>query len=356
VSVGGLARHFAAPPFGPKRASRRTVPSQGAAGRPDEQVASTRPDTSPSSALAPSLALPCGHTDGSPAATSTSGLGAATGPSCPFQRCRSVATHQSSLHAGRVRSGEGTATGRHLGRHAVCGSMLSREARHRAFRSSRGIARRDPPGFRIWTVFLESPHRIATREPPVDSNRLAQQWTGGRGQAGERVQDLGRRWPSSRLSARSNGRLIGRRPAWGCSFGERQGRSEYDLSMVGAGADIELRGARTKPICPHGRRRNMSDSSDPLGDCCQLTTGPYQGWMLSADSNFALRSSLDWRRTSRATIGIASVVDVDPAAQNSKRGRSGRGWGWSLCVGQMIGKDSPEGSSIWETETQAFMA
>ena len=42
-----------------------------------------------------------------------------SGPSCPFQRCRSVAARQSSLHPGRVRSGEGTATGRHLGRHAV---------------------------------------------------------------------------------------------------------------------------------------------------------------------------------------------------------------------------------------------
>lgn len=72
-----------------------------------------------------------------------------------------------------------------------CGSISSREARRRAFRS---IRQRSPRSSRLSdrNCFPRTPHRIARREPPVDSNRPGQQWTDVRGQAGERSQAPGR--------------------------------------------------------------------------------------------------------------------------------------------------------------------
>jgi hypothetical protein len=72
-----------------------------------------------------------------------------------------------------------------------CGSISSREARRRAFRS---IRQRSPRSSRLSdrNCFPRKPHRIARREPPVDSNRPGQQWTDVRGQAGERSQAPGR--------------------------------------------------------------------------------------------------------------------------------------------------------------------
>lgn len=130
---------------------RRGPPPAGRTGR-------NRPDTSQVIHAGPSLALPCGHTDGSSAATSTSGRGAGNGVFLPFparQECRS----SSSLHPGacdpaRERQRAVTSS------MPWCGSISSREARRRAFRSIRGNARRDRPGFQIGTVFLES--RIAS--------------------------------------------------------------------------------------------------------------------------------------------------------------------------------------------------
>lgn len=106
----------------------------------------------------PSLALPCGHTDGSSAATSTSGRGAGNGVFLPFparQECRSSSSlHPGACDAARERQRAVTSS------MPWCGSTSSREARRRAFRSIRGNARRDRPGFQIGTVFLES--RIAS--------------------------------------------------------------------------------------------------------------------------------------------------------------------------------------------------
>lgn len=171
-----------------KRASRRTVPSQGATGRPDEQVATDQ--THPRhprwpfscTAVWPNRRIVSRDID----------LRARR-----WQRCLLALSSEAGVpqlviaSSGRVRSGEGTATGRHL-EHAVVrinlepgGSTpgLQIHSRQRSPRSSRLSDR---------NCFPRKPHRIARREPPVDSNRPGQQWTDVRGQAGERSQAPGR--------------------------------------------------------------------------------------------------------------------------------------------------------------------
>lgn len=114
-----------------------------------------------------------------------------------WQRCLLALSSEAGVpqlviaSSGRVRCGKGTATGRHL-EHAVVrinlepgGSTpgLQIHSRQRSSRSSRLSDR---------NCFPRKPHRIARREPPVDSKRPRQQWTDVRGQAGERSQAPGR--------------------------------------------------------------------------------------------------------------------------------------------------------------------
>jgi hypothetical protein len=136
VLIGGLARHFAAPPLAPKRASRRTALSQGVhRGRTNRSQATER------------------HIPGH--------------PRWPFS-CTSVWPHRRIarrdidlrarrcngdppdlfLHPGRCdptkeRQRAATSSGM-----PWCGSNLERGARCRAFRSIRVNARRDRPGSR----------------------------------------------------------------------------------------------------------------------------------------------------------------------------------------------------------------
>lgn len=153
----GLARHFAAPPLVPKKGKQKNRTVAGGH-RPAGRTGRNRPDTSQVIHAGPSLALPCGHTDGSSAATSTSGRGAGNGVFLPFparQECRS----SSSLHPGAwIRRGNGNGPSPRACRSAD--QSRAGEARRRAFRSIRGNAGRDRPGFQIGTVFLE--RRIAS--------------------------------------------------------------------------------------------------------------------------------------------------------------------------------------------------
>ncbi|MGY4325724.1 hypothetical protein ACVWWG_000138 [Bradyrhizobium sp. LB7.2] len=245
---------------------------RGATSRPGEQVTDqTHPR---SSTLAHSLALPSGHTDGSPAAHRPQGAALQRDP-LALSSDAGVPQLVNHRFIRCVRSGEGAATGRHLGRHAVVqinlepGGSTPGLPIHSRQRSPRSPKVPDIDGF------PESPHRIVTREPPVVSFPPAQQWTGVRGEAGERIQD---HWagfrPNSRLNARSSGRLIGRRPAWWCSFGERQGRRTNTISLWWCWRGYRAAWLSNEADLTHGRRWIMADSSDPLGDCCQLTTGP----------------------------------------------------------------------------------
>lgn len=156
VDHGGLARHFAAPPLVPKKGKQKNRTVAGGH-RPAGRTGRNRPDTSQVIHAGPSLALPCGHTDGSSAATSTSGRGAGNGVFLPFparQECRS----SSSLHPGAwIRRGNGNGPSPR----ACRGADQSRAGRLDAGPSDPfGNARRDRPGFQIGTVFLE--RRIAS--------------------------------------------------------------------------------------------------------------------------------------------------------------------------------------------------
>lgn len=78
VLIGGAGASLRCAAARPKKGKQKNRTVAGGPPGPDEQVASNRADTFQVIRAGPSLALPCGHTDGSPGATSTSGLGAAT--------------------------------------------------------------------------------------------------------------------------------------------------------------------------------------------------------------------------------------------------------------------------------------
>ena len=135
VLIGGLARHFAAPPLAPKRASRRTALSQGVHRGRTNRSQATEQTHSRSSALALLLHFRVA-TPTDRQARQPQGSALQRRPSCPF------------LHPGRCdptkeRQRAATSSGM-----PWCGSNLERGARCRAFRSICGNARRDRPGSR----------------------------------------------------------------------------------------------------------------------------------------------------------------------------------------------------------------
>lgn len=329
----------------------------GSTGRPDEQVATDQRHPR-SSTLAPSLALPCGHTDGSLAATIDLRARRCNGTSCPFQRCWSAATHQSSLHPGA----RDPATGRHLGRHAVVrinvepGGSTPGLQIHSRQRSRRSPGLPDIDGFRPKPVAychagasccLESTSATMDRREGPSRRTHSGPWAKFR--------------PNSRLNARSNGRLIGRRPPWGAPFGERQGRRTNTISLWWCRRGYRAAWLSNEADLTHGCRWIMADSSDPLGGCCQLTTGPYQGWMLSADNNLCPAASLASIRqgashqSSHDRYRISSRRRSAPRSIQREEG-AGEGGMVVISPSQRICEDSPEGSSIRVTERAGFGA
>lgn len=220
VLIGGLARHFAAPPLVPKKGKQKNRTVAGGH-RPAGRTGRNRPDTSTLALLLHCrVATP---TDRQPRHR-PQGAALATVSSCPFQRCRSAAArHPGACDPARERQRAVTSS------ISWCGSILSRGSTPGLHIHSR---RRSPrsPKLPDRNCFPRKPHRIARREPPVDSNRPGQQWTDVRGQAGERSQDPGRGQADLAVEYPVYGRFMEGVRLGGCSFGERQGRRTYTIS------------------------------------------------------------------------------------------------------------------------------